>query len=89
MKHRHGRRGRRGGLTLAALPVGFKARIVGFRGRGRFACRANGMGFYVGAGVEKLQEFGRHYLIRVGDCKMGLGRSAARRIFVRCLDGRG
>jgi len=70
-------------MTLSELPVGTKATVVGFVGFGHFARRANNMGFQVGATVEKLQNFGWHSLVKVGDCKIGLGRGATMKILVR------
>jgi Fe2+ transport system protein FeoA len=74
-------------MTLLELPVGMKATVVGFVGFGHFVRRANNMGFHVGAKVKKLQRFGWHSLMQVGDCKIGLGRGATRKIIVKPENG--
>jgi Fe2+ transport system protein FeoA len=70
-------------MTLLELPVGMKATVVGFAGFGHFTRRANNMGLHVGASVETLQRLGWHSLVKVGDCRIGMGRGVAMKILVR------
>jgi Fe2+ transport system protein FeoA len=69
-------------MTLMELPVGVKATVVGFAGFGHSARRASNLGLHVGARVEKLQHFGWHSLVKVGDCRIGMCSRIMARIIV-------
>ena len=73
-------------ILLSELPVDQEARIVNFSGCGHFIRHINNMGCYRGAIIKKIQNFGHHSMIQVGECKFGMGRRAINKIIVEPIN---
>ncbi len=73
-------------VSLSELPIGQEAKIVGFSGCGHFTRHINNMGCYRGAIIKKIQNFGHHSMVQVGDCKLGMGRRSISKIIVEPIN---
>lgn len=74
------------GLRLIDIRPGEVVRVTAVDGGERVTSRLNDMGLFAGTTVEKLRGNGRGpVIVRVGPCRLALGRGVAEKIVVEAV----